>query len=721
MRGTNWLWFGLAALGGAAAALGGGCSPKEGRALPNQPPVVKLTGGPIEGGTVSYRIRFDWSANDPDGRVDHFEVAVDPPAAFTEDEIARGGQGISEMDIPGTGGEPDTTRVTKEGGASFDWIHTVDFNETLEFATPNPDSEMVGSLKRPLGRFSGLHAVYVRAVDGEGLAGDPAHVAFNATTVAPRATLRSPDLSGGTDLFTLGDTLHVRADGVDPDGSTGLPVGYEVRLLDLSTLGPIPVIQIDTPQLLFSGGDSAWTYVPGPELKLDLPLRAGRGYLFGVRAVDEAGAVEPFLTFGRNAVKFASTAGGGIPRITVAAAEIPTVTSSGAVTTRDFNLPSGITLHLNVSCSAEDYGGACDALRWGLNLADPENGPGFSAWTTNFALPPITLEAIGIQTVSVQVRDTYGTVAAVVLVLNPVDVPMDRPALLVDDNYNATYPRDSENDAFWKSLFDDSGRFPANQYFAYETYGPDDRLSQTPAPPSLAEMGRYRLQIWDVAGAASGGGAGLYQAASVNRQLDAYLGAGGQAWISGTYTVPTMLPEVPGGSYVNLNYPLSVSPGSFAWQYLKLYTDDVRNDKEANQNNNLVAVNPFPYPVGDYRRNQPPVYPAMRIDTTKVSPFRHGIPFCDAIFGLIDASAHLSDGFRGVLDSLYVSAAYGPTIGRSSPYEGRLDALRWHNPDPARTQGAVQWFGFPMYYFEKTGAQTVFNRSIDWFREETGP
>jgi hypothetical protein len=47
--------------------------------------------------------------------------------------------------------------------------------------------------------------------------------------------------------------------------------------------------------------------------------------------------------------------------------------------------------------------------------------------------------------------------------------------------------------------------------------------------------------------------------------------------------------------------------------------------------------------------------------------------------------------------------------------------MRWHDPDPARTQGRVQWFGFPLYYMKKDQAQETFNRSIDWFRSVYEP
>jgi len=47
--------------------------------------------------------------------------------------------------------------------------------------------------------------------------------------------------------------------------------------------------------------------------------------------------------------------------------------------------------------------------------------------------------------------------------------------------------------------------------------------------------------------------------------------------------------------------------------------------------------------------------------------------------------------------------------------------VRWHDPDPDISQGRVQWFGFPMYFMKGDKPQEVFNKAIDWFREEEAP
>ena len=147
------------------------------------PPEVEITSGPVEGGTVSYAILIAWEGSDPDGFVEHFEYAVDPPTEFTEAEIEGEGEAVNVETIPGENSEPDVTRISKvvDGEViSFDWVHTLESSRHFRFATPEADSS--GENGQPTGRFTGMHAVYVRAVDNDGLYSVPDRVAFTAET-----------------------------------------------------------------------------------------------------------------------------------------------------------------------------------------------------------------------------------------------------------------------------------------------------------------------------------------------------------------------------------------------------------------------------------------------------------------------------------------------------------------------------------------------------------
>ena len=124
----------------------------------NEPPTARLVSAPPEGSEVSFRVSFTWTGTDPDGRVDRFEYAVDPPAAFTEDEIAHGGPGVVSTTVPGENGAPDVTRVGKTVDGitvSFDWIHTGDTGGTFPFSATRADSTGEDTLRAPTGRFTG--------------------------------------------------------------------------------------------------------------------------------------------------------------------------------------------------------------------------------------------------------------------------------------------------------------------------------------------------------------------------------------------------------------------------------------------------------------------------------------------------------------------------------------------------------------------------------------
>src|SRR5262245_63245208 len=60
----------------------------------NQPPTVTLTSGPVDtvSSPQSWLVDIAWTANDPDGRIDHFDYAIDPPslkrAMFAQAETA---------------------------------------------------------------------------------------------------------------------------------------------------------------------------------------------------------------------------------------------------------------------------------------------------------------------------------------------------------------------------------------------------------------------------------------------------------------------------------------------------------------------------------------------------------------------------------------------------------------------------------------------------------
>jgi hypothetical protein len=174
--------------------------------------------------------------------------------------------------------------------------------------------------------------------------------------------------------------------------------------------------------------------------------------------------------------------------------------------------------------------------------------------------------------------------------------------------------------------------------------------------------------------------------------------------------VAAMLPSA--GLGADFTYPKEMVPNTFPWDFIKLYSSRVSNAKGGTtvgttKDDNMIGVKPFP--------GKPVVYPAMEQDLDKVSPFKLSISHGDAIFDPIFAQD--VDGFTGQLDSLYIYQA----VKVNRTYNNKLNALRWHPLDPGDRQGRTQWFGFQIYYFKKDQVQEMFNRSIDWFREDDAP
>ncbi len=266
-----------------------------------------------------------------------------------------------------------------------------------------------------------------------------------------------------------------------------------------------------------------------------------------------------------------------------------------------------------------------------------------------------------------------------------------------------TYPTDVEHDAFWASLFDDSGRFEETDHFVHSVHGANDTYSPVPLPPRLSDLGRYQTVIWSCAGGGYNGQSGLFSTTVFRKHLGAYLRAGGKLWLTGSMTVAASMPSAT-GTNADFVYPKSPVRGMFPYDFLRLYSGKIDNDKGTRKNNNLIGVIPFP--------GKPEIYPAMDADAVKVSLYKSGVSHGDVVFDPIYGQDET--GFSGKIDSVYAYISYMP----DSPYNKKLNAIRWHDPDPARGQGRTQWFGFPLYFMKKEQAQIVFNRSIDWFREE---
>ncbi len=699
--------------------LAAGCGHEKDNLILNQPPTVQITGGPLTGSLAAYTARVYWSGWDFDGIIQHFEYAVDPPSeGFTDSMIAYPERfaDISIRILPGPSDRQDTLVVSRsvDGNTySFRWIETIEFSRSFAFMTPVADTISIGSSGRgPADTFSGLHAVYLRAMDDDGAYSKFDRIGYRAFTITPKATISRPVISDQP--LALGTSVTVAWDGIDPDSSDPRkkPVGYVYKLLRLDTLVPALPILSANPTHLYTKGDPTWTYQRGDTLSKTLFLAVPGSYLFGVRAVDEAGAVEPFLEFGRNVFRFQALAGSGNPYLTLTEPSLGTFLFRGAGTAFTVEVPVGAKLRFTWTGNADDYGGTIEGYSWGLDIPDLEReGPnsGWSGWgQIKSNIQPIVFTKPGIHVLYVRARDLSGKIAMATLIMKVLDFSLDREVLLVDDSRETTYPEDDQSDAFWLSLFQDSGRFDMDtDFFTFDIHGPGDVFSPAPIPPTLEQLGRYKLVVWECYGSGYDGATGLIAVTSLRRFLGAYLSAGGKVWIGGAMTVPPMMPAG-GNGKADLTYPKNVNdePNSFAFQFMKLASDRIMNGRGTVPNDNMIGVKPFP--------GEPVIYPQMDMDPLKISPYKGSISHQEAVF---EAIYTYDAGYTGVIDSLFAYQAKKS----SSTYNNKLNAVRWHDPDLARPHGRTQWFGFQLYFMKKDQAQETFNRAIDWFREEQPP
>ncbi len=718
-----------------------GCSSDDGTRVANTIPEARITGGPLDGSEASYTARIFWTGWDYDGIINRFEYAVDPPTAFSLAELnsinTPEQANFPDLDVtvvPGPSFNEDTLRVEKvEDGITytFDWVQTLEFSRSFEFQTPFADTStnpQTGT-RGPDPTFSGAHTVYVRAIDNESAYSqidestvNDIRISYTAKTITPQGEITRPDIE--RDVLVVGSSLTVCFDGVDPDSPEPAkkPSGYIYKLLNLfDIVPPTDHFRVGVPDILYSdhtewGYD--WVYQSADTACVTLFLDTPKQYVFGMRAVDQAGGVEPFLEFTRNATKMQAFPTAGFPTLQICESSLGCFNYAGIGRVYTAQVPVGRKLRFTWSGSAETYGGTIEGYSWGVDIPDLDRegpGSGWSGWGQilgNFT--PIVFKSPGVHVLYVRCRDVSGGITLGTLILEVIDFPLDFETLLVDDSLDKVKPRDGENDQFWQDLVTNSGRFDDGQVVdVYSMHGQDDVGSINPLPLSLEDMSRYRLLIWDNFGEGYNGRSGLLSATSTGRSLGAYLGAGGKLWLSGRVTMAAM--SVTGGGTGDFIYPKEMLPGTFPYDFLKLYSTRIDNDKGVDSKNNFKFAKPaaeqFPQ-LGDV------IYPGGDVDPSKLNRVQAqlgAITHVDAIFDPIFASS--VKGFTGKLDSLYV---YGP-VNTSSSYRNRLCGTRWHNPDPAREQGRVQWFGFQMYYLMNEQAQEIFDRSIDWFREEEPP
>jgi len=268
--------FGLVQLAGCSKHLV--VAPNE-----NQRPTVRISSGPIDTtevclpspGLNCYSIMLHWIGYDPDGNIDYFAYAIDPPDAG------------------------DTS-----------WVHTTEkekrFSFTGDAQSRRPDS---------LSLLRGFHVIVVKAVDDHGLASEPSFRAFYAWTTAPTAQITNPRPRASP--WLLPPSVRFKWDGVDADAISGVkrPVSYKYLLLGPGNESVVPggiaaVIASKGAAIRLTQAPSfpaanGWVAVSGDTTSVQFKdLVPGASYVFVVAAFDDAGAYSPVFQLTTNVLLF---------------------------------------------------------------------------------------------------------------------------------------------------------------------------------------------------------------------------------------------------------------------------------------------------------------------------------------------------------------------------------------------------------------------------------
>ncbi|MCC6350096.1 MAG: hypothetical protein IT347_10965 [Candidatus Eisenbacteria bacterium] len=519
--------------------------------FPNQLPTVSVTQYPsnqLDPSTYVCEIR--WSGQDADGRVLAFRYAIDPPA---------------------------------QSGSDTTWIETTANRQTFTFAA---DSVAAGLV--PTGRR--YHTFVVVAMDDRGARSVPAHVSFDATTIAPSVHITSPRPSTLL-LRQVSPAFRVTWQGSDPDGVTShLPAQYRWRLFSESSTPSLNAIRQnpDTLRTLFAPRFAGWDSLGGADTSLVLrDLTPGQAYLFALVAIDRAGAWSPVLSLDENLLQFdveaAATSG---PRVTLRTEFLSYEFASGGVILDTSAWPnvdfaSGSPVSIGWSAVSPSGSLVLDA-RWAVDLASiDDESPRtdenldihhWSRWSTSrsfdvLGLAPPAGSSSATFRFYLEVRDDAGQVSLVGALVNVVRPTFARSLLIVDDTFlrvdragaggcaqppSLAWPTAAELDTFlyatggvpWRCY--PAGTLSSPGLFAgydFDTVGTHfSRLDDF----GLSLLGRYRNILWIVDGESATSFDGIFNTSyepmplfrfvsqpGVQNPLISWMRAGGRLWLMG--------------------------------------------------------------------------------------------------------------------------------------------------------------------------------------------
>ena len=542
------------------ALVGAGCSKKiTSQLIPNQRPEVRLTGAPVVRDPARpefYAYTMQWVGYDPDGRVDHFILAVDPVRTDT----------ILPSDT--------TWHVTARSESTFF------FSAGERYDPINPQDP----------RAQSPHTIAVYSVDNQGLRSEVAATrSFFSFTQCPRVVIEQP-IPNRIFTPTVTPTVTFRWNGSDPDGQfTIKPIRWVFRLFgqknpdrtDIADYISYGITYPDSVRRYYADRDWLGFSSVGAETTTFQyrNLNPGSNYLFVVTGFDEAGAYDPVFSNGKNMIKF---------RVTLVGSTGPVLrmfnqffdfeySSAGYDPTREFRLEVPADQPVKFNWTATPPPGAnVRRYRWVMDLIDltdqtrrqdeARDWTNWSQWslnTTSASVGPFGTNGEE-HLFYIEAEDNNGLVSLGTIRFTVVRATFEKNLLFVDDTRLrvdqrisgsnpairppvGSWPTAAELDTF---LFAKGGHpwkaYPAGTMsspgilngYQFDTLGTRGISADGTMP--LSKLGLYKHVVWYVDQASASSNAALRIGNSPGRpatlstyMTQGYLTDGGKLWLAG--------------------------------------------------------------------------------------------------------------------------------------------------------------------------------------------
>jgi hypothetical protein len=675
---------------------------------PNVRPQVRITEGAAtsDSAGVDYRVLFRWAGSDVDGVVARYQWAVDDTVA---------------------GAWHDTTVTSTR----------VNFSATRE-GPPRQTGDTY---------FTDWHTFYVRAIDSEFAFSRPDRRLFNARTIAPTSRITFPVTSEWEHLpLRLSGTALVRWEGEDIDSSRpdGKPVAYEVKLARVAALSAPEQRFLDSlstgRNLLESpgaGSPSRWVRVDGGTTEVTLPnLPDSWCFVFGVRAVDEAGAIEPAinLRLNRNFIVFEVSSAVSQPDVFMSEARFGTHQFPGEGATWNLSVPPGVPLRFAWIGVASSYGSLPGKVNYALDIPDPEcemprdprgigGWVGWGTWESNATPFRFSPDEAGtthyLYVLMRDVSDNPRSTRRCVVKLNVVAFTFRKDALVVDDARFPGLPSDAVHDAFLSATILRRLRMLPQVADVGIWYGIE---GEGPRILRMEDVADYRTIVWHVnLGSSVYSGIGDRLGRNVGL-LSSFLEEGGQLFMFGGRIAGTELSD--------LHYPKDppwqeADRNRLYYRFLYMRSEIVGSSDPAGDpcyaaKSGLVLA-----------RSNNPAFPDIPIDPAKWDPsavvnrgkpnaeYRGGVPFWEGCMGGPDQPLVQLEG----LDTLYTAGTWNRSHRSScgplpSTSDGAVLGARYQPTRGdtllGRQHGRVLYMDFQPWYFQGDRLIDAGTAAVNW-------